>query len=141
MIFYNQYYKSIDCLHGLKQQFRYQHFGRPEMTAEKFAYAQMHTAENSIAYLFDHDEHLIKDVHTFRKEMGYLPFIKFMEIEPGLKPLIDRLRSDYKTAVATNRTDTMPHVLKTFDLEDRFDLVVTALDVDRPNLILTSLKK
>jgi HAD superfamily hydrolase (TIGR01509 family) len=64
--------------------------------------------------------------------MGYLRFIKYMEIEPDLKALLAGLRPNYRTAVATNRTDTMDRVLDAFDLADQFDLVVTALDVTNP---------
>jgi len=42
------------------------------------------------------------------------------------------LRPKFKTAIATNRTNTMPHVLKAHGLENEFDLVVTAMDVRRP---------
>ena len=55
-----------------------------------------------------------------------------MEIEPHLRPLLKMLRSKYKTAVATNRTDTMKKVLIEHDLEEYFDLVVSALDVENP---------
>ena len=84
-----------------------------------------------MAYLFD-DEKMLKTAQTYRKSMSYLPFLKYMEIEPYLKPLLKRLRPKYKTAVATNRTDTMKRVLIEHKLKDYFDLVVSALDVMRP---------
>jgi HAD superfamily hydrolase (TIGR01509 family) len=55
-----------------------------------------------------------------------------MAMEPDLPPLLDWLRPRFKTAVATNRTDTMEQVLGHYDLARRFDLVVTARDVPRP---------
>ena len=55
-----------------------------------------------------------------------------MEIEPYLKPLIETLRPRYKTAVATNRSDTMDRVISEHGLEGYFDLVVCASDVDHP---------
>jgi HAD superfamily hydrolase (TIGR01549 family) len=84
-----------------------------------------------MAYLFD-DEEMLETAQTYRKNMSYLPFLKYMEIEPYLKPLLKRLRPKYKTAVATNRTDTMKRVLVEHKLKDYFDLVVSALDVKRP---------
>lgn len=108
------------------------HCGRPEMTKAQIAYTMMHTVFESIAYLMEDDEQLIAKAHAFRKEMGYFPFLKKMEIEPDLKPLLQQLRPAFHTAVATNRTDTMPAVLSEFDLADDFDLVLTSLDVARP---------
>jgi len=107
------------------------HFGKPDMTSEQFAYSHMHTADVAMAYLFD-DEKMLETAQTYRKSMSYLPFLKYMEIEPYLKPLLKRLRPKYKTAVATNRTDTMKRVLIEHKLKDYFDLVVSALDVKRP---------
>ncbi len=108
------------------------HFNKPEMTSEQFGFAQMHTAENSLDYLFKGDEKNLEKARLFRKKMSYFPFIKQMEIEPHLKPLLNKLRASYKTAVATNRTDTMGRVLQDHGLEGLFDMVVTALDVDQP---------
>jgi len=107
------------------------HFNRPDMTPEQFAYSHMHTADDAMAYLFD-DEKMFEAAQTYRKSMSYLPFLKYMEIEPYLKPLLKRLRPKYKTAVATNRTDTMKRVLIEHKLKDYFDLVVSALDVKHP---------
>ena len=53
-------------------------------------------------------------------------------IEPHLKALLSKLRPAFKTAIATNRTDTMDRVLEVHDLEGQFDLVVTASDVRHP---------
>ena len=107
------------------------HFGKPDMTSKQFAYSHMHTADDAMAYLFD-DEKMLETAQTYRKSMSYLPFLKYMEIEPHLKPLLKRLRPKYKTAVATNRTDTMKRVLVEHKLKDYFDLVVSALDVKHP---------
>ncbi|MDO9565156.1 MAG: HAD-IA family hydrolase [Candidatus Desulfaltia sp.] len=107
------------------------HFNNPDMTPEQFAYSHMHTADEAIAYLFD-DEKMFEPAQTYRKTMSYLPFLKYMEIEPYLKPLLKRLRPKYKTAIATNRTDTMNRVLVEYKLKDYFDLVISALDVKHP---------
>lgn len=108
------------------------HFGLPDMTEEMRTYVQAHTVYESIAAIFGDDALAIKKANAFRQQMSYTPFLKQMEIEPYLKPLLKRLRPRYKTAVATNRTDTMRRVLKAFELEDDFDLVVCALDVEHP---------
>jgi phosphoglycolate phosphatase len=107
------------------------HFGKPGLSPEQFAFTHMHTADDSMAFLFDDKESLEK-AQAYRKQMTYMPFIRHMEMEPHLKPLLNRLRIHYKTAIASNRTDTMAKVLEVHGLENDFDFVVSALDVPRP---------
>jgi phosphoglycolate phosphatase len=106
-------------------------FGKPEMDDGQFAYTHMHTADASMAFLFE-DEEILAQAQAFRKEMTYMPFIRIMRMEPHLMELLRKLRTKYKTAVASNRTDTMRRVLEIHGLEDLFDLVVSATDVARP---------
>ena len=108
-----------------------QHFGRPAITDEQFGFVHMHTVHESMAYLFP-DEHLLEAAHAFRKTMGYRKYLGYYTMEPQLVPLLDKLRPQIKTAVATNRTDTMDKLLAEFNLDDYFDLVVTSSDVKRP---------
>jgi len=106
------------------------HFKRPPMDDAQMEYVHINTVEKSVARLFE--PAAIAAVNEYRRAMGYLRFIRYMEIEPDLKTLLQGLRRTHKTAVATNRTDTMDRVLDEFDLTDQFDLVVTALDVPNP---------
>jgi len=107
------------------------HFDRPALTREQFAYCHSHTADQSIAYLFNDAESFIS-AQNYRKNMSYIPFLKYMVLEPYLKPLLEKLRPRYKTAVATNRSNTMDRVLSEHGLEGYFDIVVSSIDVDRP---------
>jgi HAD superfamily hydrolase (TIGR01549 family) len=107
------------------------HLGRPALTPEQFAYCHSHTADQSIAHLFN-DAQEFKKAQSYRKNMSYIPFLKYMVLEPYLKPLLETLRPKYKTAIATNRSDTMDRVLKEHNLEGYFDLVVSSMDVDHP---------
>ena len=107
------------------------HFGKPGMTPEQFAYTHMHTVDESLAHLFISPADL-EAAGAFRKEMSYRPFLRLMEMEPDLVSLIDYLRPVFRTAIATNRTDTMQSVLESNGLTAAFDLVVTALDVAKP---------
>jgi len=107
------------------------HFDLPAMTKEQFVFTQMNTVDRSLAYLFE-DKTTLEAAQTFRKNMSYIPFLKFMEIEPYLKPMLEKLRPVFKTAIATNRTDTMDRVLIEHNLTEFFDLVITASDVNRP---------
>jgi phosphoglycolate phosphatase len=108
-----------------------EHLQLPPMTPEQAAYAYMHTVERALAYLIG-DGATLAAAQAYRKQMSYLPFIQHMVMEPYLKPLLRKLRPVFKTAIATNRTDSMRQVLTDFELQDLFDLVVCALDVQRP---------
>lgn len=107
------------------------HLDRPKMTPQQFDYANMHTADEVLAYLFK-DEASLQAAQAYRIRMSYMPFIPYMQIEPYLKTLLKRLRPEYKTAIATNRADSIEPVLDFFDLTREFDYVVSALDVERP---------
>ena len=117
------------------------HFGRSPMTSDQLAYVNMYTVDDALAFLFDKDMELIMKAQIYRKTMSYHSFISHMEIEPYLKPLLKKLRPRFKTAIATNRTDTMDSVLDEHELEGCFDLVVSALDVERPKPYPDSLIK
>ena len=107
------------------------HFGLPDMTKEQFDYCHMHTADQAITRLFSNEKSR-KAANDYRKKMSYIPFLKYMEIEPYLKPLLSRLKPRYKTAVATNRSDTMNSVISVHGLEGYFDIVVSSIDVVNP---------
>ena len=108
-----------------------QRFKLPAMTPEELAYAHMHTVDEALIRLFP-DEETLTAAHEYRKKVGYLPYLKYMEIEPDLIPLLEHLRPRMRTAVATNRTDTMGRVLTNYKIDHLFDLVITATDVRSP---------
>jgi len=107
------------------------HFGKPRMTEADLSYVHMHTAGESITYLFG-DNHLRDAVLTYSQTLDYTPFIRKMEMEPGLIDFLKAIRPRIKTAISTNRSTTIGPVLKTFDLDCYFDLVISSLDVSRP---------
>ena len=108
-----------------------QHFGRPAVTDEQFAFVHMHTVSESMEYLFP-DEPSLTAAHQYRQSMDYRQYLKYLTIEPHLISLLQKLRPNIKTAIATNRTDTMDRLLAEFSLDGFFDIVVTASDVKRP---------
>ena len=107
------------------------HFGKSEMTPVQFDFIQMHTVTESISFLFK-DADSIRAAQAYRNKMGYGPFYQLMEIEPDLKPLLKNIGPRFKTAIATNRSDTIGRVLEVHGLNGYFDLVVSSLDVPRP---------
>ena len=108
-----------------------QHFGRPALTEEQFRFVHMHTVHESMAYLLP-DENTLEAAHDFRKTMDYRKYLSYLKVEPQLVALLEKLRPRIKTAIATNRTDTMEQLLAEFDLDGYFDLVVTSSDVKKP---------
>ena len=107
------------------------HLDRSPLTPEQFAYCHMHTVDNALRYLFE-DAGQLEAARAYRLEMGYRDFIPMMTLEPHLKPLLRQLRPRIKTAVGTNRSDTMDAVMEVHGLISGFDLVVTASDVPAP---------
>jgi HAD superfamily hydrolase (TIGR01509 family) len=106
--------------------------GRPPLSEEEFAVVHMQTAENSVRYLFRNHPELLEKALSFQRNLDYEPFLPLMKPEPGLKELIQEVRPPLKTAISTNRTTTMGRLLEIFDLQDYFDLVVTALTSPKP---------
>ncbi|MDY6972983.1 MAG: HAD hydrolase-like protein [Thermodesulfobacteriota bacterium] len=107
------------------------HFSLPPMTQEEETFVYMHTADESVRYIFRKTPFL-KEANAHRKKMSYSPFIKDMVIEPGLKELLTDIRPRFGLAVATNRSNTIGEVLSTHGLNDYFDIVVSSLDVKNP---------
>ncbi len=107
------------------------HFGRPPLDEARLRFAHAHTVHETLALLFE-DPVAREAAHAYRRSMDYGDFIAHLTIEPDLKGLLDWMGGRFRKAIATNRTDTMGRLLRAFDLEGRFDLVVTSLDVARP---------
>jgi len=108
-----------------------EHFGRPAMNEEQLRFVHAHTIQQALGNLFE-DDRLRQAAYDFRKTINYGGFLKHLTMEPGLVGLLDWMHGKFHTAIATNRTDTMKHLLREFRLSDRFDYVVTSLDVERP---------
>ncbi|KPA18723.1 haloacid dehalogenase [Candidatus Magnetomorum sp. HK-1] len=108
------------------------HFNLPEMTDEQFEYSHSHSAIDAVRYLCGPHNIPEQDIINYLKNINYAKYISHMIINPELKPLIKAIRPPCKTAIATNRSDTMPKVMERFELKPFFDRVMTALDVEHP---------
>jgi HAD superfamily hydrolase (TIGR01509 family) len=107
------------------------HFNLPPMSDKQFAYTHMHTVDASLDHIIP-DPAMRREAEEVRKTLTYASLIPHMIIEPGLKPLLNKLKPRYHTAIATNRSDTMGRVIREHDLVGCFDLVVSARDAARP---------
>ena len=107
-------------------------FGHPLMDEQEEDYVHSHNVLDSINFIFRKYPREIEEVNQYRISVDYTPFLKYMVIEPDLKEFLGILKPKFYTAISTNRSNTMPSVMKMHDLESYFDLVVTSLDVEQP---------
>ena len=107
-------------------------FGHPLMDADEEDYVHSHNVVDSVIYIFRKYPEDIDRTNQYRLTLDYTPFLDYMIIEPDLKEFLGMIKPKYYTAISTNRSTTMPAVMKMHNLDPYFDMVVTALDVQRP---------
>lgn len=107
------------------------HFGRPPMNEDDVEYVHVSTIDEAIQRLFC-DDPRISEALAYSKQIDFGPFIRMTRIEPHLRDLLSELRPRYRTAIATNRGEDLEASLRAFELEEAFDLIVSALDVRHP---------
>ena len=116
-------------------------FGHSLMDEKEEDYVHSHNVLDSVNYIFRKYPREIEEVNQYRISVDYTPFLKYMVIEPDLKEFLGMLKPKFYTAISTNRSNTMPSVMKMYDLESYFDLVVTSLDVEQPKPHIEGLVK
>ena len=107
-------------------------FGHPLMDEDEEDYVHSHNVVDSVNYIFRKYPEDIDRTNQYRLTLDYTPFLDYMIIEPDLKEFLGMIKPKYYTAISTNRSTTMPAVMKMHNLDPYFDMVVTALDVQRP---------
>ena len=107
-------------------------FGRVSMNDKELSFAHMHTAEESVKYLFRDDIAAQKEALVYAQTLDYTRFLDCLIMEPGVGDTIESIRPPMLTAVSTNRSTTMSRVIEMFGLDRWFDIIVCALDVDNP---------
>ena len=107
-------------------------FSHRLMDEQEEDYVHSHNVIESVSHIFRDYPRNIEEVHQYRLSVDYTPFLKYMLIEPDLKEFLRILKPKFYTAISTNRSTTMPSVMKMHDLDPYFDIVVTSLDVEQP---------
>ena len=107
-------------------------FGYQLMDREEEDYVHSHNVLDSVSYIFRRHPHEIDKVHAYRQFLDYTPYLQYMRIEPDLKEFLKFLKPQFYTAISTNRSTTMPAVMRMHNLEPYFDMVVISLDVQQP---------
>ena len=108
-------------------------FDHPPMDEAELSFVHMHNVVDSVNYIFRHYSSKECDqVHRYRSQKDYTPYLEFMIMEPDLVDFLNYSRLHYKLAISTNRTTTMRPLLKRFNLNGYFEKIVTAGDVVSP---------
>ncbi len=107
-------------------------FGRESMDEKELSFVHMHTAEQSVKYLFRDDIAGQKKALVYAQTLDYTRFLDHLMMEPGVGDTIESIRPPMLTAVSTNRSTTMSRVVEIFGLDKWFDIIVCALDVNKP---------
>lgn len=107
--------------------------GRAPLSDDELHYCHINTVKDSIRHLFRDDPHGEGQALTFLNEqIDFKDYVPFLRMEPHLIETLTLLRGrGVSTAINTNRTTSMPHLIKRFHLAPYFDKIVTALDVAR----------
>ncbi len=109
-----------------------EHFGCPPMNEAEVDYVHIHNVTDSVAHIFRNHQVSLEAVNRYRSGLDYTPFLRYMTMEPDLMEFLRLIRPRYRTAISTNRTNTMDMILDIFGLRPWFEMVVTALSAPRP---------
>ncbi len=109
--------------------------GRMPLTDAEALFCHAHTLNESIRHIFSNDETMVEKAMAFWKSnINFMDFIVYLKMEPNLIEILKALKDrNIKTAISTNRTTTMEYIMEKFDLNQYFDMVVTALPKDVKN--------
>ena len=109
--------------------------GRAPLTDSEALYCHIHTLHESIRHIFGDNEAMVDKALAFWKsDINFMDFIGYLKMEPHLIETLEKLKDrNIKTAISTNRTNTMEFIMEKFDLNQYFDMVVTALPKDVKN--------
>ncbi len=108
------------------------HVGLPDMSPEEEDIIHMKTTYQSIEYVLRDRQDLVDRAFDYYGTLDYALFLKYMTEEPDLKDTLRYLKRKYRTALVTNRTNTIGMIVSVHGLEEFFDMVVSALDVRNP---------
>ena len=106
--------------------------GDPPLDEEAKRLCHVYSTPQLFAHLYGDDPEKVKEAVRIAYLIDYLPFLEYMDPEPGLYEVLRQLKAYYKVALATNRGKSIPALLERFELEGVFDVVATILDVKSP---------
>lgn len=108
-------------------------FGKPHMDQAELDYVHIHNVYDSVRHIFRHYPEINEDeIHRFRKENSYLPYLKYMDMEKDLLEFLEITSKRFNLAIATNRTDTMIPLLNEYAIDHYFGKVMTPDNSRKP---------
>jgi len=105
--------------------------GHGSVLPEQREYIHMHPVKESLRFLLGNGP-LYDRAWAYSQEIDFKDFNAQLRVEPCLVEVLRAAKAGYRTALATNRTISTHAVLAYFHLDQYFDLVVTASDVQHP---------
>ena len=108
-------------------------FSYPPVLLEQQQRAHIcHTASspNVLAALMSEAD--LQPALSYAATLDYREFIPFMQPEPNLQEVLEKLSAKYPLAIATNRGSSIEPILAHFGLDNYFSVVVTSRDVAKP---------
>ncbi len=107
-------------------------FSHPPMDDVELEYVHMHNVINSVRYIFRNYPDDREKADVYRLSLDYVPFLKYMTMEPDLIDFLEFLQPRQQTAISTNRTTTMEIILDIFKLRPYFEMVMTPMNLQNP---------
>ncbi len=117
--------------------------GRGPITEEELRCCHTSTVRESVHCLFKDDpEGEARGLQFLSDQIDFRDYIPYLRMEPHVLETIATLKErGLLTAICTNRTTSMPHLMERFKLGPYFDMVMTALDVEHPKPHPESVKR
>jgi phosphoglycolate phosphatase-like HAD superfamily hydrolase len=106
--------------------------GRPPLDAEWSRRAHFLSSHQLYEAMFGAESALSAEARRVGREVDYGPYFKLMRPTAELSHVLLTLRARYRLAMATNRSSTVPGVMREFGLDRFFELAVGSHDVARP---------
>lgn len=118
--------------------------GRGPLRQEEMDYVHTHTVFEAIHLIFGGKYDLEKKALEILKEkqVDLKDYVHYLKMEPHLIEALEELKGKgILRAINTNRTTSMKYIMEKFDLWPYFEMVVTALDVEKPKPHPESIEK
>ena len=106
--------------------------GQPPLDAEWRRRAHFLSSQQLYEAMFGAGSALSAEARRVGREVDYGPYYKLMQPTVDLGRVLHSLRANYHLAMATNRSSTVPGVMREFRLDEFFELAVGSHDVARP---------
>jgi phosphoglycolate phosphatase len=107
--------------------------GEATMGPEEEKLCHVYSTPQLFEHIFFQDPGRFRLAMKIAGEIDYLPFLEYMDPEPGLYEMLEALATRYRLAMATNRGKSTTPLLKRFGIDRTFEAVSTIQVVENPN--------